>query len=78
MSIALEGSFWRDKYAKLTPSQMANELTLLARNMRLTKYRKAKWKPKKKPKKAMNKKHRKHVSAARVLEESRGMTAGIA
>jgi IS4 transposase len=78
MSIVLEGSFWQDKYARLTPTQMATELKRLARNMRLTKYRKAKWTPKKKPKKTMNKTHRSHVSTARVLEESRGTTADIA
>ena len=78
MSIILEGPFWQDKYAKLTPTQMANELTRLARNMRLTKYRKAKWTPKKKQKKTMNKKQRSHVSTARVLQESRETTAGIA
>ena len=78
MSIVLEGPFWRDKYAKLTPTQMANELKRLAHNMRLTKYRKATWTPKKKPKKTMNKKQRSHVSTARILQESRKTTAGIA
>ena len=71
MSVVLDGAFWTNKYAKLTPTQMANELKRLARNMRLTKYRKAKWTPKKKQKKKMNKKQRNHVSTARVLQESR-------
>jgi IS4 transposase len=70
MSIVLEDTFWYDKYAKLTPTQMARELKYLASNMRLTKYSKARWSPKK-PKKAMNKKHRSHVSTARVLDKSR-------
>jgi IS4 transposase len=78
MSIVLEGPFWQEKYAKLTPTQMANELKRLARNMRLNKYRKAKWTPRKTPKKTMNKKHRSHVSTARVLQESRQTTADIA
>ncbi len=78
MSIVLDDSFWQKKYAKLTPTQMAHELTLLARNMRLTKYKKAKWSPKKKPKKTMNKQHRTHVSTARVLEESRSAAANTA
>jgi len=78
MSIVLEGPFWQDQYAKLTPTEMARELKRLARNMRLSKYRKAKWTPKKKPKKTMNKKHRSHVSTARVLQESRQMTPDIA
>ena len=71
MSVVLEASFWKDKYAPLTPTQMANELKRLARNMRLTKYKKATWTPKKKQKKKMNKKKRNHVSTARVLQESR-------
>lgn len=72
MSIMLEGTFWKSKFAHLTPTQMATELKRIARNMRLTKYTKAKWTKKKKPKKTMNKKERNHVSTARVLQESRG------
>lgn len=71
MSIVLENTFWHDKYAKLTPTQMARELKHLASNMRLTKYSKARWSPKKKPKTTMNKKHRRHISTARVLDKSR-------
>jgi IS4 transposase len=71
MSIILEEEFWRDKYGHQTPTQMATELKRLARNMRLSRYKKAKWKPKKKPKTKMNKQHRNHVSTARVLNESR-------
>ena len=71
MSISLEDAFWYERYAKLTPTQMAKELKQLARNMRLTKYSKAPWSPKKKPKKTMNKTHRSHISTARVLDESR-------
>lgn len=70
MSIALNGSFWEKKYANLTPAQMARELKQLAGNMRLSKYKKAKWSPKKKPKQ-MNKRQRNHVSTARVLARSR-------
>ena len=75
MSIILDGAFWKNKYAKLTPTQIANELKRLARNMRLTKYKKAKWTPKKKQKTKMNKKERNHISTARVLQESRALTA---
>jgi IS4 transposase len=70
MSVALDGPFWKKRYADLTPTQMANELKRLAGNIRLTKYKKAKWSPKKKPKE-MDKTNRNHVSTARVLEESR-------
>ena len=75
MSIILDGAFWKNKYAKLTPTQMANALRRLAQNMRLAKYKKAKWSPKKKPKTKMNKNERSHVSTARVLQESRAATA---
>jgi len=72
MSIILDETFWSNKYVSLTPSQMANELKGLARNMRLNKYQKAKWSKKKKPKKKMNKQERNHISTARLLQESRG------
>jgi hypothetical protein len=70
MSVALDGPFWKHRYADLTPTQMAAELKRLAGNIRLTKYKKAKWSPKKKPK-ALDKTNRNHVSTARVLAESR-------
>jgi len=72
MSVVLDGAFWKGKYAQLTPRQMAKELKRLAANIRLTKYKKAKWSPKNKQKKKMNKTKRNHVSTARVLAESRG------
>jgi IS4 transposase len=71
LSVILEDPFWQEKYGSLTPTQMAAELKRLARNMRLSKYTKNKWSPKKKPKRKMNKTNRGHVSTARVLEESR-------
>jgi IS4 transposase len=71
MSVVLEGDFWQEKYGHLTPTLMARELKRLARNMRLSKYQKGKWTPKKKPKKKMNKSKRKHESTLRILSESR-------
>lgn len=71
MSVILEGEFWRDKYSSLTPTQMAVELKQLARNIRLSKFKKGKWTPKKKPKQKMNKKDRGHKSTLRILEQSR-------
>jgi len=71
MSIVLDGSFWKKKYAKLTPAQMASELKRLAQGMSLTKYRKAKWAPKKRRKKAAHDEPPNHVSTARVLQEAR-------
>jgi hypothetical protein len=78
MSIVLDGVFWKNKYAKLTPTQMANELKRLARNIRLTKYKKAKWTPKKKQRKKEQKAPPNHVSTARVLQESREVPANTA
>lgn len=71
MSVVLDDPFWRKKYAHLTPKQMADELKTLARNMRLSKYMKNKWTPKKPPTKKMSKRRRNHISIARVLQESR-------
>lgn len=78
MSVVLEGEFWQEKYASLTPTQMAAELKRLARKIRLDKYKKNKWTPKKKPKKKMNKKHRNHESTHRVLEKARKKSANAA
>ena len=74
MSVILEGEFWRDKYRGLTPTQMAAELKQLARHIRLSKFKKGKWTPKKKPKQKMNKKGRGHKSTLRILEQSRKQT----
>lgn len=74
MSVILEGEFWRDKYRGLTPTQMAAELKQLARHIRLSKFKKGKWTPKKKPKQKMNKKDRGHKSTLRILEQSRKQT----
>lgn len=78
MSVILEGDFWQQRYAHLTTLQMANELKRLARNMRLSKYTKHKWTPKRKGKKKESKKNRNHTSTARVLAESRNKCVPIA
>ena len=72
MSIILDGVFWEKKHAGLTPTQLANELKSLARNMRLSKYKKAPTRARQKKKPKMNKQKRPHISTARVLQESRG------
>lgn len=78
MAIVLQADFWHRKYADLTPSQMAAELKRLAGNIRLSKYRKGKWTPKKKnSKKTMSKKKRQHKSTARILANSRTQAANI-
>ena len=72
MCVILDGAFWTNKFAWLTPTQMANELKRLARNLRLTKYQKARWTPKKKKqKKKQQADAPNHISTARVLHESR-------
>jgi hypothetical protein len=78
MSILLDGAFWKNKYAKLTPQAMAAELKRLAGNMRLTKYAKAKWTPKPKQQKKKHKEPPNHVSTARVLQEAREAAADAA
>jgi hypothetical protein len=77
MSVILEGKFWLDKYGSLTTAQMAAELKRLARNIRLSKYKKNKWSPKKKAKKKMNKTNRGHTSTYRVLEKARKKSAKL-
>lgn len=78
MAVILEGEFWRDKYRRLTPTQMAAELKQLARHIRLNKFKKGKWTPKKKSKKKMNKKDRGHKSTLRILQQSRKQTTKAA
>jgi IS4 transposase len=79
MSVILDEPFWRDKFARLTPTQMAKELKRLARNIRLTKYKKAKWTPKKKKQKEKKQTEPpNHISTARVLQESREPAAAAA
>jgi hypothetical protein len=67
MSVVVDGEFWLARYASLTPTKMAAQLKSLARNIRLSKFKKHKWSPKQKGKKKMNKKHRGHQSTFRVL-----------
>lgn len=76
MSVILEGTFWSNTFAKLTPTQMANELKRLARNIDLSRYKKAKWTPKKKKQeKSKCREAPNHVSTARVLKEAREAAA---
>ena len=70
LEIAVVDRYWTRKYAKLTPARMAHELIRIARLAQLSRYRKHKRGPKK-PVAKMNKKHRTHVSTARVLAQCR-------
>ncbi len=78
MAVVLEDAFWQDKYGCLTPTQMAAELKRLAKNIRLSKFKKGKWTPKKKAKKKMNKTDRGHESTLRILQKSRAKTVKVA
>jgi IS4 transposase len=73
MMIAIPASYWTRHFADLSPTQMARELTALAKTIRLPRYRKNKWTPKK-PKAKMNKKRRQHVSTARILSQRKKQT----
>lgn len=66
MMIAIPPDYWRERYAALTPSQMARELLRLARNASPSRYAKSKRGPKKKKRK-QSKWRRPHVSTYRVL-----------
>jgi IS4 transposase len=71
MMIAIPPTYWKTRFASLTPSQMAQALARLAKNVSLSKYRKNKWTPKKKTKSKANRRRRQHVSTARILERQR-------
>jgi len=69
MMIAVGEKYWKEQFAGLTPAQMARMLTDMAKRIRLSRYAKNPWQPKKKPDKKMNKRNRNHVSTARILEK---------
>ncbi len=69
MMIAVGEKYWTKQFAGLTPAQMARTLTDMAKRIRLNRYAKNPWQPKKKPDKKMNKKNRNHVSTARILKK---------
>ncbi len=69
MMIAIGEKYWTKQYASLTAAQMARTLIAIAKRIRLARYTKNPWRPKKKPDKKMNKKNRNHVSTARILEK---------
>ena len=69
MLIAINETSWTKQYANLTAAQMARTLITMAKRIRLARYAKNPWRPKKKPDKKMNKKNRNHVSTAQILEK---------
>lgn len=69
MMIAVPQHYWTKHFARLTPSQLARTLLSMAQHIRLSRYTKNHWCPKKKPDKTMSKKKRTHISTARILEK---------
>lgn len=67
MMILLPNEYWAQRFADQTPAQLASFLVHLAQQVRLAAFRKHPRSPKKPPPKKMNKKHRSHVSTARIL-----------
>ena len=74
LAIAVPASYWTQTYAELTPAALAKELLRIAHGITFSRYRKHKRGPKKKTKPS-NKKHRNHVSTARVLVHARTSSA---
>jgi hypothetical protein len=69
MMMVLPAEFWTERFANSTPAQMARFLRHAASRVRLSAFRKHPRGPKKKPPAKMNKKHRGHVSTARILKQ---------
>jgi IS4 transposase len=66
LDLILDPSHWTTTYAELSTAQLAQALTRIAAGVVFSRYRKHKRGPKKPPPK-MNKKHRNHISTARVI-----------
>jgi IS4 transposase len=69
MMIVLPAEYWTERFAENSPRQMAHFLRQTAKHIRLEAFRKHPRGPKKKPPSKMNKKHRGHVSTARILDQ---------
>jgi len=71
MAVVIQNKDWAQKYADLTPTQIARELKSIAKSINLKKYKKNKWKPKNKSKPKQDKTNRKHASTYKILRASR-------
>jgi hypothetical protein len=69
LTIMLPGDFWAERFARQTPSQMAQFLLTCARQVRLSAFRKHPRGPKKKPPKSKSKKARAHAATQRILDQ---------
>jgi hypothetical protein len=74
MTIVLPGDFWEERFARQTPSQMAQFLLTCARQVRLSAFRKHPRGPKK-PSASKNKKARGHVATQKILDQRKRTTA---
>lgn len=75
MTILLPGDFWSERFARQTPSQMAQFLLTCARRVRLSAFRKHPRGPKKKPPAATGKRGRPHVATQRIIEARKSTPA---
>jgi len=69
MMIVMPAEYWTEQFAEQSPRQMARFLRQTAKHIRLAAFRKHPRGPKKKPPSKINKKHRGHVSTARILNQ---------
>jgi len=74
MSVVLPPKYWQERYGRLTPTQMAAELSQLAAQISLSKYRKNKWITKARPP-DKPKTNRRHASTMRILVEATKLKA---
>jgi len=74
LTIMLPSDFWAERFARRTPSQMAQFLLTCARQVRLSAFRKHPRAPKKKPPKSKSKKRRVHAATQRILDERKQKT----
>lgn len=70
MAIVLPPEFWEERFARQTPSQMAQFLLRCARHVRLSAFRRHPRGPKK-PRSKVSKRGRAHVATQRILNERR-------
>lgn len=69
LSVALDKSYWEDRFADLTPRELANELRDLAARTPICRYLKHRSRRRNRPKKRKHDKHTPHISTARVLAQ---------
>ena len=69
MMIVLPPPAWRERFAELPIARMATTLIRLAKQVRLSQFRKHPRGPKKPPPNKFNKKYRNHVSTKRILDQ---------